>query len=117
MDKGVHVVTKAGNLLREAKALIADPKDWTQEGVYKTPEGCLCSAGAITKAVVLSNTAFSVTNDACDAIKECVRNLTPYLNITTYNDRPSTTHADIMNLFDAAIVLADERKTLDSNSK
>jgi hypothetical protein len=100
-------MTKAGNLLREAKALIADPKDWTQEGLYQTPEGCLCTAGAINKVYSSGNVALSVTDGAYKAIGECVRKLAPNTLLTQYNDNPSTTHADIMKLFDDAIIMAD----------
>jgi hypothetical protein len=100
-------MSRAGNLLREAKALIADPKDWTQDGVYFTPDGCMCSAGAINRAYKVSNVRQDVADTAYYAIYISVSKLSSIHHVTSYNDDPKTTHADIMNLFDDAAALAD----------
>jgi hypothetical protein len=102
-------VTRAGNLLRRAKALIADPKDWTQEGVYMTDDGCMCAAGALNSAYTLTELDDFTVDTAYRCIKTCLKKVYPYALIGTYNDDPKTTHSDIMNLFDDAAAMADER--------
>jgi hypothetical protein len=100
-------MTQAGNLLRAAKALISDPKDWTQIGVYVTSDGCMCAQGAINKAFRWSKLNTDVPNKAEDYLRKEVQKRYPYSLITSYNDDPETTHADIMKLFDDAATMAD----------
>jgi hypothetical protein len=105
------IMTKAGNLLRAAKKLISDPKDWTQEGVYVTPEGCMCAQAAINRAFKASGENVNVVDNAVHYILQVVSKIHPYHLVTTYNDRPDTSHADIMNLFDDAATMADAEPT------
>jgi hypothetical protein len=104
-------MTKAGNLLRAAKKLISDPKDWTQEGVYVTPEGCMCAQAAINRAFKASGENVNVIDCASIFVHTVVRKLLPYHHLTYYNDQPSTSHADIMNVFDDAAAMADAEPT------
>jgi hypothetical protein len=104
-------MTQAGNLLRAAKAKISDPKDWTQEGVYVTADGCLCAQGALNRAFIPSGYSVAIHDRACILISRAVRKLQPYYMVTKYNDDPTTTHADIMNLFDDAAEMADAPTT------
>jgi|TARA_R110000744_G_scaffold42540_2_gene95978 hypothetical protein len=101
-------MSAAGNLLREAKALISDPKDWTQKGVYITPEGCLCSAGAINRAYNTSGVAPDVADKAYVIMNKSVSKVSRIHHVNSYNDDPKTTHTDIMKLFDDAAAMADE---------
>jgi hypothetical protein len=100
-------MTQAGNLLRAAKALISDPKDWTQIGVYVTSNGCMCAQGALNKAFRWSKLNEDLFYEAQEFLHKGVRKLNSYSLITTYNDDLETTHADIMNLFDDAATMAD----------
>lgn len=104
-------MSKAGNLLRQAKALISDPKDWTQEGVYETSDGCMCAKGAINRAWSATSTNEIVIDNATACMHKALRKLHPYILITRYNDDFETTHTDIMNLFDASAAIADEITT------
>jgi hypothetical protein len=100
-------MTQAGNLLRAAKSLISDPKDWTQIGVYVTSDGCMCAQGALNKAFRWGKLNGDVSDQACDYLIRVLRKQSPYHFVTTYNDASTTTHADIMNLFDDAATMAD----------
>ena len=100
-------MTQAGNLLRAAKSLISDPKDWTQEGVYSTIDGCMCAQGAFFRTFWASDYNVDVSDDAQSYLHKAVRKLNPYCLVTSYNDDRETTHADIMNLFDDAAAMAD----------
>ena len=90
--------------LINAKALISDPKKWTQGASARTACGaetltksheavCFCSIGAIARV----STHHTFTNNAIDVFKKA--NDIPY--ISTFNDNHS--HADVMEAFDKAI--------------
>jgi hypothetical protein len=104
-------MTQAGNLLRAAKSLISDPADWTQEGLYVNAQGCLCAQGALNKAFRWSKLNTEVVDDAANYLKVAVSKVRTYRLVTSYNDDPETTHADIMNLFDDAATMADAPTT------
>jgi hypothetical protein len=100
-------MTQAGNLLRAAKSLISDPKDWTQEGLYVNAQGCMCAQGAINKAFRWSKLNEDVVDDASKYMRLALGRVYLYGLVTSYNDDPETTHADIMKLFDDAATMAD----------
>ena len=100
-------MTQAGNLLRAAKSLISDPKDWTQEGLYVNAQGCMCAQGALNRAFRWSKLNTDVADEAQTYLHKVVRKLNPYCLVTSYNDDRETTHADIMKLFDDAATMAD----------
>jgi hypothetical protein len=104
-------MTQAGNLLRAAKAKISDPADWHQEGTYVNASGCLCAQAALNRAFKTSEYNVSVHDQCFSHISKFVRKLHPYYLVTSYNDDPETTHADIMNLFDDAAEMADAPTT------
>lgn len=111
------------NLLRggfvEAKKLIARPENWTKDCLALDTQGdsvsclsdhavCFCSVGAITRSFKLGvahHHAFLVQHVVLrDFISD---KFGPdnelYYSLSIYNDKPSTTHADIMDFFDCAI--------------
>jgi hypothetical protein len=100
-------MTQAGNLLRAAKALISDPSRWTQQGVYVTDDGCMCAQGALNRAYTAGEHSYETAYEAENFLKVVVKKVRTYRLVTSYNDDPETTHADIMNLFDDAATMAD----------
>lgn len=98
--------------LRAAKALIDTPEKWTK-GEYATgPHGtyasqysdnavCYCAMGAIERADYLDGdwgAHFFLRKTAIER---------GAMGVIDFNDAPTTTHADIMKLFDDAIALAE----------
>jgi hypothetical protein len=95
-------------VLKEAKEIISDEKSW-QKGSYVSADGkCLCSLGAITKAVnsSVSNPIKLYGSDVTKYLEaqSVLRSALPlYYDVHTFNDLPETTHKDIMEVFDKAI--------------
>ncbi len=89
------------------KTLLAEPPSWTKGKSARNAEGnrteptrddavCWCLLGAI----------YRITNYDCNlfiVINNIMRGLVNNTAITAYNDNPTTTHADILKLIDAAI--------------
>jgi hypothetical protein len=84
--------------LRAARAAIAAPGLWCKNA-YKDGGRC-CAIGALE---VLGEAAFK-------RARQALRHALPegFLSVVAYNDHPTTTHADILALFDRAIE-AEER--------
>lgn len=104
--------------LRKAKALISDPVNWNQDGSYirgeplgeETGEGtCMCVYGAVMVAHGISNPWYS-RSLLKDALEEAALEVNQG-SVHEYNDSTSTTHEDIMELFDRAIELAEEQES------
>lgn len=80
--------------LRAARALIDSPEKWLKNELRR--DGCFCAMGAgleVKNGAVL----LAIQGQLPD----------PYSTIPAYNDLPTTTHADIMALFDRAITDAE----------
>ena len=106
---------KPSELLTKAKAVIADPKHWTQgryaqdaEGQASAPCGpdavCWCSLGALHAVAHEENTyntRFAATRYLAKVADEC-----GYSGIPDFNDNSS--HETIMKAWDKAIKLAEE---------
>lgn len=106
-------------ILIAAKAKISDPDKWTQgsfakdkmgyEVSYKSPRAvCWCSMGAV--ASVQDGFRARALFKVCPGKS----------SVAAYNDKPTTTHADIMKLFDDAIALAklvEADETEDNNQQ
>ena len=106
---------KPSELLIKAKAVIADPKHWTQCWYAKDAEGksvgpckpdavCWCSVGAIDKVAHEESTyaaRFAATRYLSDVAAEC-----GYIGIPDFND--SSSHEAVMKAWDRAIKLAKE---------
>ena len=106
---------KPSELLVKAKAVIADPKHWTQGWYAKDAEGksvgprnpdavCWCSLGALDKVAHEEN-----ANGACLAATEylvVVSDECGYSSISDFNDNLS--HEAVMRKWDEAIKLAKE---------
>ncbi len=90
-----------------ARALIDTPEKW-QKGRFRSERKtyrCYCALGAL----------FEVCGTGTDALASCRAALINALPVAwqprmtaRYNDLPSTTHADILSLFDRAIAAQPE---------
>lgn len=97
------------DVLRRAKALIADPEDWCQgyrEG-WDGDRWRRCAVGALGAAKAdLGLLCFNAPNRAlCDAMPKT------YYAVAEFND--ASTHADVMALYDRAIAAAEEKTCQD----
>jgi hypothetical protein len=88
--------------LKATKALIANEADWGK-GAYEW-NGCLCTVGALRRALKV-NAIDVVQTSAYQALRAALGGELP---LVTFNDRDTTTHADIMALFDRAIAAQSE---------
>lgn len=111
---------EVADVLRAAKALIGVPERWTKNKEARDAKGretspfsenavCWCSAGALMR--VTPNTSLPVryrrgAEAMLDSEAPKTRSFSrgPYI---AFNDRRTTTHADIMALFDRAIAAAE----------
>ena len=105
---------KPSELLIKAKAVIADPKHWTQDVYAKDAEGqvtktlspdaaCWCSLGALEKVAHEENT-YSTHLTAAEYL-DVVADECGY-GITDFNDNSG--HGIVMRAWDKAIKLAKE---------
>lgn len=86
-------------LLTEARAKIADPKNWIK-GRFVVDD-CYCSVGAVyMSAVGEDNRAFRM-----EAIK-ALRVAAGVESVIDFNDAETTSHADVLAMFDKAIANA-----------
>lgn len=80
-----------------AKALIADPSRWCKRKMEE--DGSFCAMGAAAKI----GGGYSIDSDRTKAMYLVLSRLTPGWQVSVYNDTPTTTHGDIMALYDRAI--------------
>lgn len=96
-------------ILKDARALIADEKNWTQGALARGPSGgvvsykssvavCFCSIGAIERIAKKSTKALQV-------VEKFYRILPSGDGLADFND--SHTHAEVLALFDRAIARAE----------
>lgn len=97
-------------VLIAARAKIAKPEQWTQgyyakdaAGIeanpFSTEAACYCVLGVLHASAV---GGFSFSN-AVDAIRDQID-----CAISTWNDNPSRTHAEVLAVFDRAIEAVEE---------
>jgi hypothetical protein len=110
-------MSETGDLIRGAKALIANEKQWIKKALRVVRDGtpCYCLYGALHMTVFgLVNAHRS--NSHKDVIRWVrVRGLVFSVvkkrgadHIEAFNDDDDTTHADVMDVCDEAAKLADE---------
>jgi hypothetical protein len=93
--------------LQKAREHLSDPKNWNKDGNYfkdnDRSSGCCCALGALALCEVGPNPRWSAPHihDARAALMSALR--PGGRTVTSFNDAPSTTHADILALFDRAI--------------
>jgi hypothetical protein len=92
------------DLLRDAKDLITDPKDWTRR-TYRSFGGQRCAVGALRAAAKRLDDPTIAW--AAHALLIDVARSRGFTNVETMNDRSS--HAAVMAAFDQAIRVAETR--------
>jgi hypothetical protein len=90
------------DLLRDAKDLVADPKDWTRR-TYRSFGGQRCAVGALRAAAKRLNDPALAWS--AHALLIDVARSRGFTNVETMNDRSS--HAAVMAAFDQAIRTAE----------
>jgi len=90
------------DLLRDAREMIADPKDWTRR-TYRSFGGQRCAVGALRAAAKRLNDP-SIAWSAHALLIDVARSR-GFTNVETMNDRSS--HAAVMAAFDQAIRTAE----------
>jgi hypothetical protein len=93
-------MTVKDNLIA-AKALIDSPEKWGKRFYYQHARtGCMCALGAVRQAVFGQVLGVHDNTPEAEALKD---ELPKGRWVDEFNDHPSTTHADIMALFQRAI--------------
>lgn len=90
------------DLLRDARAMIVDPKDWTRR-TYRSFGGQRCAVGALRAAAKRLNDP-AIAWSAHALLIDVARSR-GFTNVETMNDRSS--HAAVMAAFDQAIRTAE----------
>lgn len=90
------------DLLRDAKDMIADPKDWTRR-TYRSLGGQRCAVGALRAAAKRLDDP-SIAWSAHTLLIDVARSR-GFTNVETMNDRSS--HVAVMAAFDQAICTAE----------
>ena len=114
----------ASEVLTSAKALIADPQNWCK-GYHavdsdnnrvsaNSENACAwCSMGAIQKSMRIDSTInyLRVESAVFSTIEGVIMEYSgEYDTIMSFNDACETQHADVMQVFDAAIERLENRK-------
>jgi len=98
---------ETADILRKARAVIEKPENWTKGdfardaklrpiSALSTDAQCFCTWGAIIR---VSENAPQM-NNAADAL---YRHLNHPMDLDVFNDDETTTHAEVLSLFDRAI--------------
>jgi hypothetical protein len=94
--------------LKAAKALIDTPEKWAK-GDYEF-SGCYCALGAAAKAIGFDPNDNWLNDSRARGIERALEAALPkgMAFVPDFNDSASTTHADIMALFQRAIEAAEQ---------
>ena len=104
---------QAIDVLKNAKAVIADPQNWCQGHLATDNKGnevdttnekatCFCALGALYKSFdKLGNWNY----DALQAMNDVVQMNSDYDTITAFNDETDRKHSDVVRMFNKAIVM------------
>lgn len=92
--------------LKAAKALINTPEKWKKRGWGNSGSGCYCALGAAKEAghfnvLQIIDRKFPITAALMAQVPAGFR------SVVEFNDHPTTTHADIMAVFNRAIAAAE----------
>lgn len=107
-------------ILTKAREILAKPDSHTK-GVFardvsgrvvgsNSPIACqFCARGALNRADTIVGGTTAAYGKAVDALEKCIHIEAPYKTLEVFNDRESTTHADILALFDRAIIIKESQ--------
>ena len=109
-------------ILRAARERISDPGRWTKNELARERNGvsvpswddAACQWCAIGAAWCEAGAALGALHPAIDALANAAQELFPERivgiawRVSTVNDHPETTHADVLRVYDRAISLAEE---------
>lgn len=96
-------------ILKAARTLLTDPKCWTQGSLARLASGeptyLVESSNAVCWCIMGATCRFDPLDSGQLADRLLRDHLPPgyYRSIGEFNDNPSTTHADVMSLFDRTI--------------
>jgi len=117
MSEGNETLALALTLVKGARSLLDNPRNWTKHALARTasdtpvdsanPEAvCWCLVGALSKTRmkqgVKDENAIAIVTAITD---RAVYDRTPDLNRVEFNDHLHTTHRDVLDVLDAAITL------------
>ena len=105
------ITARVKTILRKARALIAAPENWTTCVSYRKVGGCesYCVSGAISSVVDAQNrvSPSEVVVNRTDllAARDCLHDAIgiSWFSLTSWNDYPGRTHAEVLQAFDSAI--------------
>lgn len=103
-------------ILKDARALIADEKNWMRGEYFGTQSGgilcagdpeadCFCSIGAIAHATKQQNIYDVEQSKAVKLLLNCIEDEQTFYSVAAFNDAHE--HADVIALFDRAIARAE----------
>ena len=102
-------IARIKTILRKARTLIAAPENWTTCASHRKVGGVesYCASGAITAAtaVLPSNLASVKRRNLEDrvAARTYLTDAIGQPGLTSWNDHPKRTHAEVLEAFDSAI--------------
>ena len=99
--------------LRGARALIAHPDNWIKGAAARDSESkevetesanatCFCTVGALHKSLLVAGKGENVEL-YMEARSQLIRQSPDNRGLVYFNDAPTTTHADVLGMFDRAI--------------
>lgn len=102
------------DLLRAAREVIADPSHWCKGTDAMDEDGKVCSKydnaavrfcanGAVRRARMLTNANFNIEMTALDTLRSACPLANKWEETPDFNDRPETTHSEVLAVFDRAI--------------
>ena len=96
---------KVSEVLTEARAEVE--KGWYQGG-YEDGYGGVCALGAIRRVVAKTIHPFLCYQDAHFPLAEKLQEIYGFDSISQFNDEPTTTKQDVLDLFDKTIIGLEE---------
>lgn len=97
-------------VLKDAREFLTEPKRWIKGDLFQNGKGeavtrpaatCACLTGALL--IGSGGTATPERRDAFDGSVKLLEALTSETLLADFNDRPTTTHADVLAVLDKAI--------------
>lgn len=131
MNAPTQNITKLSQLFQAARDWLANPKHWTKGHYAKDENGnptdpypfnrkriaCTCALGAMLKVDPDQYIRLGVSNRLRDYIPKTFSSLSgrraaQMRHVHRFNDAPTTTHQDVLDLFDRAIAGEQKKEAL-----